>query len=269
MTDYAEAWEKWFPVIERGARHLTARMLDNAVLEPGQRVLDIATGIGEPALTAARRVGPQGHVTGIDLSPAMLEFANRRARESGLDNVDFRVMDADALDFETATFDAVLCRWGLMFVDDLEQSLRDIRALLKPGCRLVIGVWATAARVPALSMAARVLHREFGLAPPSEGAGTAFALADGPGLINALEANGFEQVTHEAVNVHYVYASTREYLAHRLEVSNLLRETMDSIDEDELALAAGVLEAELDAFRRDDGSLGFDNRAYCVAATRA
>lgn len=268
MADYASAWEKWFPVIEQGASGLSACMLDEAGLEAGQRVLDIATGIGEPALSAARRIGPAGQVTGIDLSPAMLEFAKRRARQAGLANVEFRVMDANALDFPASTFDAVLCRWGLMFVDDLVQTLRAIHTALKPGARLAIGVWASADEVPALSTAARVLHRELGLAPPPQGPGTAFALADAASLIDALQAAGFAQVTRTAVNVHYDYASTQEYLAHRLEVSNLLRETLDGIAEERIAGATGALEEALARWRRDDGSLGFDNRAYCVAATR-
>ena len=268
MVDYASAWEKWFPTIEQGASALTACMLDDARLETDHRVLDVATGIGEPALSAARRVGPGGRVTGIDLSAAMLGFARRRARDAGLGNAEFRVMDANALDLAAASFDAALCRWGLMFVDDLAQTLDAIRTALKPGARLAIGVWASADEVPALSMAARVLHRELGLPPPPRGAGTAFALADGPSLIGVLQAAGFKQVTRRAVNVHYEYASPRQYLEHRLQVSNQLRETLDGIPEQRIAAALEVLEQALEARRRDGGSIGFDNRAYCVAATR-
>ena len=269
MADYASAWEKWFPTIEQGASTLTACMLDAAGLEAGQRVLDVATGIGEPALSAAGRVGPAGRVPGIDLSSAMLEFARRRARDAGLDNAEFRVMDANALDLAAASYDAALCRWGLMFVDDLAQTLCAIHAALKPGARLAIGVWGSADEVPALSLAARVLHRELGLPPPPRGAGTAFALADGASLVAAMQAAGFEQVTRRAVNVHYDYASPRQYLAHRLEVSNLLRATLDGIAEPRIAAAKAVLEQALEARRREDGSIGFDNRAYCVAATRS
>lgn len=268
MADYASAWEKWFPVVERGANPLTACMLDAARLETGQRVLDVATGIGEPALTAARRVGPSGRVTGIDLSAAMLDFARRRARQAGIDNIEFLPMDANALDLDAAAFDAVLCRWGLMFVDDLARTLRDLHAASRPGARLAIGVWASADEVPALTTAARVLHRELDLPPPPQGAGTAFALADGPSLVARLQAAGFEQVTRTAVNIHYDYASASEYLAHRREVSKLLRESLSGIAEAEVERATRVLERELEAYRRDDGGLGFDNRAYCVAAMR-
>lgn len=269
MVDYAEAWKKWFPVIEGGANKLTARMLDSAGLKAGHRVLDIATGIGEPALSAARRVGPAGQVIAIDLSPGMLEFAAARALDAGLDNVEFRVMNADALDFKAAHFDAALCRWGLMFVDDLAHTLRSIHAVLKPGASLALGVWATADEVPALAIAARVLHRELGLPPPPEGAGTAFALADGDALLAALEDSGFETVIRQAVNIHYHYPSFAEYLAHRREVSSTLDKALQGCAESEIAGAARVLEDELQAFRGADGGIAFDNRAYCVNATRA
>lgn len=269
MADYAEAWEKWFPVIEDGASKLTARMLDGAGLKPGQRVLDIATGIGEPALTAAQRIGSTGRVIGIDLSSAMLEFAGRRALEAGQDNVEFRIMDANALDFDDASFDAVLCRWGLMFVDDLESTLGAIHAVLKPHGRLAMGVWANADQVPALATAARVFHRELGLLPPPEGAGTAFALADGPALIAALEHSGYEAVDWQPVNIRYHYVSTDEYFEHRREVSSLFRQSLEGLSDSEFTRARHVLDNELQAVSAADGSLAFDNRAYCVTATRA
>jgi SAM-dependent methyltransferase len=268
MADYSAAWEKWFPIIEAGASALTARMLDGAGLAPGQRAVDIATGIGEPALTAARRVGPSGRVVAIDLSPGMLEFAARRAREAGLDNLDFRVMDANALELGTACFDIALCRWGLMFVDDLESTLGAIRAALKPRARLSLGVWGSDDEVPALATAARVLHRELELPPPAEGAGTAFALADTSTLAAVLEGAGFDDVDTQPVNIRYRYASDDEYLAHRREVSSGLAQALGEFTDEQIARATRLLENELGRFRSSDGGLVFDNLAYCVTATR-
>jgi ubiquinone/menaquinone biosynthesis C-methylase UbiE len=199
----------------------------------------------------------------------MLDFAAKRALDAGLDNIDFRVMNANALDLQDAFFDIVLCRWGLMFVDDLEFTLCAIRAALKPRARIALGVWATADEVPALAIAARVFHREFGLSPPSEGSGTAFALADIPALIDALQRAGFEDVVRQPVNIRYQYVSTDEYLAHRREVSSILEQALRGVADEKIVRASRVLEKELQPFRDANGGLVFDNRAYCVTATRA
>src|SRR5689334_12609359 len=84
----APAWKKWWSVIEAGAQSVNEKLVDLARIEPGARVLDVATGLGEPALTAARRAGPRGNVLGVDLSAAMLELARERARAAGIAHVE-------------------------------------------------------------------------------------------------------------------------------------------------------------------------------------
>ena len=89
-------------------------------------VLDIATGIGEPAITAANRVGQNGHVLATDISPQMLSVAKQRAISLGLQNViEFKDGDIETIELPSSMFDAVLCRWGLMFLPDLKAGLSD------------------------------------------------------------------------------------------------------------------------------------------------
>jgi ubiquinone/menaquinone biosynthesis C-methylase UbiE len=116
-------------------------MIDLAAIGPGQRVLDVATGVGEPALSAARRSGPTARVDAIDSSAAMLDLARARAAELNLENVMFREMAAENLAYPEASFDAVLCRWGLMFLENLQETLAGFRRILVPGGRLVAVVW--------------------------------------------------------------------------------------------------------------------------------
>ena len=94
----ATGWRKWWEIIEGGARQVSDRMLELAEIQTGQRVLDVATGIGEPAVSAARKVGPTGHVVATDQSPQMLEIARERAASLGLQNMEFKVTDAEALE---------------------------------------------------------------------------------------------------------------------------------------------------------------------------
>src|SRR5215471_3843892 len=103
----AGGWHRWGPVIEAWLRPATEAMMDMAGIGPDHRVLDVGAGAGEPAATIARRVGPGGVVVAADISPAMVELADRYARLAGLSNVLPRVMDGDALaELPPASFDA-------------------------------------------------------------------------------------------------------------------------------------------------------------------
>ncbi len=114
----ASGWQKWWKTIEISAQKVSNRLVELAEIKAGQRVLDIATGIGEPAITAGKIVGKKGHVTATDISPQMLAIGKERARSLGLqDIVEFVQNDAENLKLGTnETFDAILCRWGLMFL---------------------------------------------------------------------------------------------------------------------------------------------------------
>ena len=153
----AEGWRKWWPLIEQGAQQVSERLVDLAGVEPGHRMLDVATGVGEPAVTAARRVGPQGLVVATDQSPEMLAIARERGAALGLSNLEFHAVDAETLDFPEGSFDAALCRWGLMFLPDAVEGLQRIRRLLVPGGRFATSVWGPPQKTPLLSLAMGVL----------------------------------------------------------------------------------------------------------------
>src|SRR6266446_1276001 len=93
----AAGWKKWWPLFERSAQHVSDRLVELAGVGIGARVLDIATGNGEPALTAARRVAPNGRVIATDQSAGMLAIARERAAALGVTNVEFRETDGETL----------------------------------------------------------------------------------------------------------------------------------------------------------------------------
>ena len=97
MWDNAAAgWQNWWETIERGAQKVSNKLVELAEIKPGDKVLDIATGIGEPAVTAARSVKPNGKVVAIDISPQMLAIAKTRAKSLGLDDIiEFRENDGE------------------------------------------------------------------------------------------------------------------------------------------------------------------------------
>jgi ubiquinone/menaquinone biosynthesis C-methylase UbiE len=121
-------------------------LLAAASLAPGEAVLDVACGTGLVSFAAARAVGPQGNVLGVDLSARMVDAAGRRVRAQQLPQVGFARMDAEALELPDAGFDAVLCALGLMYLPDPAQALREMRRVLRPGGRMALCVWGERSR---------------------------------------------------------------------------------------------------------------------------
>ncbi len=114
-------------------------LVREARIPPGARVLDVATGTGKVALGAARAVGPNGHVVGVDLSEGMLARARRKAGDLP---VEFRQMDAEALEFDDGTFDVVLCGFGVFFPPDIVRGVQEMYRVLRPGGLVAFSTWA-------------------------------------------------------------------------------------------------------------------------------
>lgn len=219
----AAGWEKWWEPIEKAAQKVSDRMVDLAGIRPGHHVLDIATGVGEPAVTAARRVGPQGRVVGTDLSSGMLAIAETRASALGLRNVEWRQIDAEELDYPENTFDAALCRWGLMFLPNLPVALGRVRRLLKPDARLVASVWSVPPKVPMVSLAMGVIQRMLQLPPPPPTVPGVFSLAAPGAVERAFAEAGFRDVQLEATEMILEMPSTQAYVSELRDVAPPLR----------------------------------------------
>jgi ubiquinone/menaquinone biosynthesis C-methylase UbiE len=118
-----------------------ARLVEQMRLTPGASVLDVATETGAVLLPVARRVGSEGHVTGIDLSGAILQEAERAVGAKGLTNVELRKMDAEHLEFPDQTFDVVICAFSLFLFPDMEAALREMYRVSKPGGYIGISIF--------------------------------------------------------------------------------------------------------------------------------
>jgi SAM-dependent methyltransferase len=196
-TNAAPGWKRNDALLRGFTAPVTARMV--AGLQPGQRVLDVASGTGEPALEAAARVGPTGNVLGFDFVAAMLELAREKAASQGLRNVEFRLSDGEALDVSPGTFDVATMRWGLMFMPDPLACLRRVHAALKPGGRLALACWASPEENPWASVPTAVLRRHLDLPVPPPDAPGLFAFADPERLRATIGHAGFQDVTVEKV----------------------------------------------------------------------
>jgi ubiquinone/menaquinone biosynthesis C-methylase UbiE len=133
--DYESLWQAQLADAHAG-------LLAMAAPAPGERVLDVACGTGMITFEAARAVGPDGRVFGIDLSAQMVDAARLRASKKQLpSNTEFARMDAESLALPDASFDLALCALGLMYVPDPERALGEMRRVLRPGGRMVVAVW--------------------------------------------------------------------------------------------------------------------------------
>lgn len=202
-------WRRYDDDEQRLTAPLSERMLDLAGVGPGARVLDLATGRGEPAIRAAHRVGPTGFVLGVDIAPAMLRMARERAAREHVDNLDLREGSAERLDgVPTAGFDAVLARWCLMYMADPRAALREAARALVPGGRLVAATFAEPARVSYYTLPRRVLARYRDVPAVDVTKPGPFYYADVGALTRDLEAAGFVVDAVEAVQVDVMEART-------------------------------------------------------------
>lgn len=191
----AEGWRKWYDVLEAedAGQAISAKLVELTGIGPGASVLDVAGGYGEPSLTAARIVGPEGRVVCTDLSPEMLAFGKQRAAEAGADNVEFLERDAEQLGFDEATFDAVVSRAGLMFLPDVVGTLGRLHTFLKPGGRIAASVWGPLPKVQFLA-GFSIVFQELQLPPPPPGRPGIVALSDADELAAHVKNAGFHDV---------------------------------------------------------------------------
>ena len=210
----AVGWMEWSEFNNRADAHVSARLVELAGVRPGSRVLDVAAGYGEPALTAAREAGPEGVVVATDISAEMLAFGRERAAAAGLGNVEFIESDAASLDFPPASFDAAVSRWGIIFEPDGEAAAGRIRGFLKPGARIAISSWGEPDRVPFLSIPMRTTMERLNVPPPPTGTPGPLSRPTPAAIGGLLEGGGFTEVAVEQSEVTFEFDSPEHFTAY-------------------------------------------------------
>ena len=182
----ADSWNSWGPTIERWLGPATDVMLDLGGVAAGGHVLDVAAGAGGQTLAAARRAGSAGAVLATDIAPTILRYAERAARDAGLHNVLTRVMDAEHIDVDPATFDAVISRVGLIYCPDQQAALGGMRGALGPGGRVAAIVYSTPDRNGFFSVPVGDHPPAGQLPPPAPGQPGPFSLGGEGVLADAM-----------------------------------------------------------------------------------
>jgi ubiquinone/menaquinone biosynthesis C-methylase UbiE len=194
------AWRKWSRTNFEMLAGVTRALVEAAGAAPGQSILDVASGSGQPALALAAAAAPTGHITATDMSAGMLAVAEENAERAGLTNLRFRQANAESLPFPDRTFDRVTCRFGAMFFADAVGAMRECLRVLLPGGRAAFAVWGGPEQ-PFFEMTAGVLRRYVLLPKPEPGTPHVFRFAAPGSLAEVMREVGFRPVREERLRI--------------------------------------------------------------------
>ncbi|MDP8904453.1 MAG: methyltransferase domain-containing protein [Chloroflexota bacterium] len=238
------------------AAPVTDWLIDALAVQPGETVLELAAGAGDAGFAIMDRAGPGVRLISSDVSPATIDVARRNAIARGLDNIEFRVLDAEHLDMASASVDVVICRWGYMLMNDPASALRETARVLRAGGRLAFSVWGDRARNRWTTIDAEVC-RDLGYVPSSEptGPGGMFSLADPDRLRTTVHESGFVVRRIERVPVSWPYASAEDYIAIEIDRPGPRGDFFRGLPHQERERAARLAADLLHSFRVDSGYL--------------
>lgn len=249
----APGWERQREFVETVGAPVREWMVRAIAPREGDTVLELAAGVGDTGFEAAAIVGERGRLVSTDFSPSMVEAARRRGGELGVDNVDYRVVDAERIDLDANSVDHVLCRLGYMLMADPAAALAETRRVLRPGGRLALAVWGAPERNPFFSATAMALVQGGHMAPPDPAGPGIFSMASADGTSALLGAAGFGDVRVEEIGVRFAVADVDEYLTVMTDASGPLAIVLRGLSDADRATLATRLERSLAPFAADGG----------------
>lgn len=246
----AEGWHSWIPMMRDWYAPATELMLNLSRIDVGSRVLDIAAGDCDQSMAAARRVGTKGYVLAVDVAEELLKIGAQFAREAGFQNIETRVMDGGNLDLPNDSFDAVICRFALMYLPDPVSGLRGMNRVLKPSGRVSVVVYGVNGS-PEFSHAVSVVRRYLGI--PEPGQSRAHSLGELPALKQSLEMGGFSEIEIHPLDLPVRMASAEECVRYLQATSPTLKELTLPLSQDERKEVWNEVQQALTVFEGREG----------------
>jgi len=245
----AESWHSWMPKMREWYATATELMLDLARINPGGRILDIAAGDCDQSMDIANRVGPDGYVLAIDVAENLLEIGAQFAHEAGFRNIETRVMDASQLDLPDNSFDAVICRFALMYLPDAVSGLRGMNRVLRNDGRVSLVVYGVDGS-PEFSLAVGVVRKYLGL---PEAKAAAHSLGEIEVLRESLEKAGFLEIEIQALDLPIPMASAEECTHYLQATSPTLKELISSLSSPEQTKVWNQVQKALNVYESPQG----------------
>jgi ubiquinone/menaquinone biosynthesis C-methylase UbiE len=236
------ALRKWHSTWVKFSAPLNELIVNALAPTEGLRVLDLACGAGEPAFSLAAAVGPAGRVVATDLGAEVLTLVEQEARSRGVTNLECKTVDAQFLPFAKNSFDAVTCRFGVMFFPSCERALRECHRVLVPGGRAVFLVWGTSEQ-PFWQATIEILGNYVNLPEIPADAPYVFRFAEADKLSRALRAAGFESAQEERISLTLHWpGSPRNLWTYFAESSGMYRQFMEQLSKDDWESGAREVE---------------------------
>jgi ubiquinone/menaquinone biosynthesis C-methylase UbiE len=262
----APGWAKWEDVFAKSLSCATEALIDMAGIRPGMRVLDLACGAGSQSIQAAKRVGPEGRVVACDISATMLEHVRRNAARADLQNVETLECAAEDLQEPEASFDASICRLGLMLFPSPRKALDAVRRGLKPGGRFAALVFSTPANNAFMAQPMAILLRHAGKSPSGPGQPGIFALGSEGVLERLMKDSGLEDVKRVIVRAPLVMPSASDALKLMQEAAGAYRAVVADLTDAHKSKAWGEV---YECLRHFEASRGFETELELVLGSAA
>jgi SAM-dependent methyltransferase len=259
----AAGWHQHRNEVWSATRQIGEWLVEHADPRPSDTVLELACGAGDTGFAAAAR---SAHLISTDFSPAMVAAAQRRAAELGIDNAEFRVMDAERMDLEDDSVDCAICRFGYMLMADPAAALAETRRVLRDGGRLALAVWGAPEANLWAALPARQLVERGHMPPPEPGAPSIFALADEERLRGLVAGAGFEVAALEPVDMTWRFDDFDSSWAFLTDLAGALAMVVEELPEDEHAALREAVQRDLEPLRVNGGYVE-PGQAVCVQAS--
>ena len=263
----APGWEERHGWFETAARPVSERMLDVLQAQPGETILELASGTGIVGFSALAALGGDTRLIVSDFATAMVEAARRQGAALGFDRVEYRVLDAEALELPDESVDGVLCRWGYMLFAEPARALAETQRVLRGGGHLSCAVFAGPEKNPWAALPMSVLVDSGHLPPPGPGQPGILALADTDRLRRLFADAGLTDPEIEEVSFAYSFTDEDDYWRFLSDVAGAISMALGRLDDEARAKVRANLSPRLDPYRGPDG-LELPAVSLVVAASR-